>query len=228
MKSIFKKILIILGILIVVGIGAIWFYSESIPTPDSTKSGDELAHKMQAALNAKAWDTMKVITWKSLMNIKYTWNKPANTATIEWDDTVVKMMLDSVNGQVYKNGKLVEDRGAIDKAWSSWCNDSFWMFAHYKVFDKGTQRAVVPMQDGKTGLLVSYESGGVTPGDKYLWILNDKFIPTGYKMWVKIIPVGGLHASWEKWTTLSNGVMVAPKHKMKVMEFEFKDIAVSL
>jgi hypothetical protein len=226
MKAILKKILLILGIFILVGIAALWYFSESLPKGDTSKNGDELATKMQTALNVKAWDTMKVVTWKSLMNIKYTWNKPANTAVIEWDNIVVKMVLNSVQGEVYKDGKLVEDKAAVDKAWASWCNDSFWMFAHYKVFDKGTQRSVVPMEGGKTGLLVSYESGGVTPGDKYLWILNEKYIPEGYKMWVKIVPVKGMYASWENWTTLKNGVMVAPKHKMKVMEFEFTDIAV--
>jgi hypothetical protein len=226
MKALLKKALAAIGILILIGMGLIMYYSDASPKVIPTQSADEIATKMLDALNVKAWDTMKIITWKSKIGVKYTWNKKANTAILEWDEIKVDMELDKVEGKVYKGGKLVEDRSMVDKAWGYWCNDSFWMFAHYKVFDKGTTRTLVPVDPGKIGLMISYESGGVTPGDKYLWILNDKYIPDGYKMWVKIIPVGGTYASWENWTTLKNGVMVAPKHKMKVMEFEFTDIAV--
>ncbi len=226
MKSLLKKALALIGIFILVGIGLIIFYSESSPKVIPSESADVVANKMLDALNVKAWDSMKVITWRSISNIKYTWNKPANTAIIEWDNTKVDMQLDKVTGKVYKDGKEVEDADAINKAWKNWCNDSFWMFAQYKIFDKGTSRSLVPQDPGKIGLMISYESGGVTPGDKYLWILNKDYIPEGYKMWVKIIPIGGTYASWENWTKLSNGVMVAPKHQMKAFGFEYKDIAV--
>ncbi len=226
MKLLLKKALAAIGILLLIGLTLIAVYSDDSPKVIPTQSADEIAYKMLDALNVKAWDSLQRITWKSRKGIKYTWDKPANIATISWDSIVVNMQLDKIEGTVLKEGKVVQDKSAIDHAWKSWCNDSFWMFAHYKVFDKGTSRALVPVESGKVGLLVSYDSGGVTPGDKYLWILNEKFIPEGFKMWVKIIPIGGTYASWENWTTLSNGLMVAPKHKMKLMEFKFTDIAI--
>ncbi len=226
MNSLLKKALRLIGILLLLGLGLIAYYSEASPKIIPTKSADEIATQMLNALNVGAWDSLKIIKWKSRQGVSYIWDKPLNTAIISWDNTKVTLQLDKVDGTVIKEDKQITDRASIDKAWKHWCNDSFWMFAHYKIFDKGTVRSLVPVEPGKIGLLIGYESGGVTPGDKYLWILNQDYIPEGFKMWVKIIPVGGTFASWENWTKLSNGLMVAPKHKINVLEFEFTDIAI--
>jgi hypothetical protein len=223
MKKLLKWALGLLGILIITGMGLIAYYSEASPKVVPAKEADEIANSMLKALNVTAWDTLKTVSWTS-NGTKFNWNKPSNFVVMEWGDIKVEMDLNKVDGKVFKNGQQIDDRNQIDKAWMQWCNDSFWMFAHYKVFDKGTIRSLVPTDPGKIGLMVSYNSGGVTPGDKYLWILNKDYIPEGYKMWVKIIPVGGVYASWEGWQKLQSGIMVAPKHKMKLYEFEFKDI----
>ena len=112
----------------------------------------------------------------------------------------------------------------IKKAWAMWCNDSFWMFAPFKVFDPGTKRTVVKTKDGQKGLMVTYESGGVTPGDAYLWLLDDNNIPSGYKMWVSIIPIKGMHMSWENWKTLKGGSKVSLTHKSPLLSFEMKGV----
>jgi hypothetical protein len=112
----------------------------------------------------------------------------------------------------------------IEKAWAKWCNDSFWMFAPYKAFDLGTARSVVEDPDAKYGLMVKYETGGVTPGDSYLWLLDENYIPTGYKMWAKIIPVGGTYFSWEDWITLPSGAKLSINHKKAGFELKMTDV----
>jgi hypothetical protein len=49
--------------------------------------------------------------------------------------------------------------------------------------DEGTTRSLVKNEDKTNGLLVSYASGGVTPGDAYLWKLDANGLPQSYKMW---------------------------------------------
>ena len=71
------------------------------------------------------------------------------------------------------------------------------------------------MEDGSDGLMVSYASGGVTPGDTYLWLLDENGRPTGWKMWVKILPFKGLYTSWADWVTLDTGAQIASMHGIK-------------
>jgi len=83
-----------------------------------------------------------------------------------------------------------------------------------KVFDPGTSRSIVELKDGTQGLLLSYSSGGVTPGVAYLWLLDEQGLPQKWKMWVSIIQIGGVEATWDDWTTLSTGAKVATNHKL--------------
>ena len=119
------------------------------------------------------------------------------------------------SGIATKNGIALqgeEATKALKAAWSKFCNDSFWLNAPSKAFDAGTQRSLVPLENGKMGLKIQYNSGGVTPGDAYLWELDDIGTPVNYSMWVKIIPLGGLSATWENWQTLPTGAKIATIH----------------
>jgi hypothetical protein len=81
-----------------------------------------------------------------------------------------------------------------------------------KSFDPGTTREVVVEEDGREALLVHYSSGGVTPGDSYLWELNADGLPVAWRMWVNIIPVGGLRFTWEDWEGGTNSPKIAQEH----------------
>ena len=112
----------------------------------------------------------------------------------------------------------------INKALSYFNNDSFWLVAPYKVFDKGTERRIVTTNEGEKSLLVTYTSGGSTPGDSYLWHLNDQGMPERFQMWVSILPIGGLEASWNNWTTCETSAQLPTFHKMLVLGIELENI----
>jgi len=113
---------------------------------------------------------------------------------------------------------------ALDTAWRRWINDSFWLNPVVKAFDEGVARSVARV-DGRDALLLQYRSGGVTPGDRYLWLLDENGLPRAWRMWVSIIPIGGLEASWEGWTRLSTGALVATRHQMGPKRMEIRDVA---
>ena len=141
---------------------------------------------------------------------------------------MVLLDLNEITGKAYTKGiEVIGDMGAnklIQEAWANWCNDSFWLLAPYKVFDKGTKRTLVPQEGQGMGLLITYESGGVTPGDSYLWILNKDNTPSRWRMWVSNIPMGGALASWENWKTLYNGARVSTEHDLSIFQLSLTDM----
>ncbi|MDF1695080.1 MAG: hypothetical protein P1U56_04585 [Saprospiraceae bacterium] len=226
-KSIIKWVLIVFVFIGVVLFGAIKYLSEDRPKAISGQNADALAMEMFTALNKPAWDSLKFLKWEFMRGHKYLWDKKNNKAVIEWEGNKVILNLDEVDGAAFVNGENIEGEEKsklIQEAWSYWCNDSFWMFAPFKAFDPGTSRSVVETKDGQRGLMVSYDSGGVTPGDAYLWLLNENNIPTGYKMWTSIIPIKGMYMSWENWRTLKGGAKVAVGHKSKLLSFDMKGV----
>lgn len=202
--------------------------SEDLPTGTKGEQAESLAQDMLNALNKSAWDDTRYLKWTFFGGgHKYHWDKEENIAIIEWKKNKVIMDLDQVDGLAMSGGEKVEGDKKIkliNKAWSNWCNDSFWFCAPYKIMDKGVERSVVE-KDGKKGLMVSYTSGGVTPGDSYLWWLDENNIPESWQMWT-VVPIKGVSVDWKDWTTLSTGAKIAASHgKLLGMEAKLTDIA---
>ena len=133
---------------------------------------------------------------------------------MRWDNYRVLLNPETQDGLVYQNDVLItgeENHALVYEAWSYFANDSFWLVGPFKLRDPGTTRKLVKTERGDA-LLVTYQSGGVTPGDSYLWIMDDQGLPIAWKMWVSIIPIGGLEFSWESWETYTKGVKLAAAH----------------
>lgn len=193
--------------------------SEDRPTVVEGQNAQAMAQKMLTAINKSAWDTLPYIQWTFAGKNHYVWDRVNNKAIVTIGEVEVQLDPDEVTGTASKNGVVLEGEAknkAVQSAWSNWCNDMFWLAAPYKIQDPGTSLAIAKDEDGKEGLLVSYESDGVTPGDSYLWFLDEDGMPTGYKMWVSIIPVGGIYTSWEDWIIVPGGAKIAQQHQGNV------------
>ena len=217
MKKILKILGITLGIIIVGLLILRMALSESLPEGKKGDEADALAYTMLSAINKTAWDSTGVVQWrfKGSGNHDFLWDRTRNWVQVKWDDNEVYVILDSLKGVAFKNNEQVKGKKAdklVKKAWTYFANDSFWLNAPAKVFDKGTERKLVELENGEKGLLITYTSGGVTPGDSYLWTLDEKGLPKAWKMWVKIIPIGGIFTEWQDWTTLETGAKIAQNH----------------
>ncbi len=204
-------------LLVIIGILAILFFVFNEPKPEgqSGSAADALANKMLNAIDKTAWDTTTYVQWNFMGMHSFLWDKKRHFVKVNWDDNEVLLDTKKVAGKAFQDG--IEQIGPaadelIQNAWSFFCNDSFWLNAPAKAFDPGTERSIVTQEDGNEALLVTYASGGVTPGDSYLWVLDENGLPKSWKMWVKIIPIGGTEATWEKYTTLSTGAKISTLH----------------
>lgn len=203
-------------------------YNEELPKGEQGVRADQLAAKMLTALNEEAYLNTDYLEWTFKGRHSYKWYKSDKICEVSWQDVTVLLQLeDKTKSKVFVaqqeyNGKEKQDY--IDKATDYFNNDSFWLVAPYKVFDKGTERRLVKTKDHKEALLVTYTSGGSTPGDSYLWHLDKKGKPKSFQMWVEILPIKGLEATWENWIITESGAQLPTFHKFLFLGIELDNV----
>jgi len=210
----------ILGVVLILAIVAVavLVYSMNEPRPVGTPGAeaDTLAHAMEAAVDKDAWERTGAVRWSFFEQHHYVWDRDRGLVQIEWGESRALFHTADRTGRVWSKGEeqSPEDaEEALRTAYAYWINDSFWLNPVVKLFDPGVERSLVRLEDGRDALLVSYTSGGVTPGDAYLWIPGEDGLPAAWRMWVQIIPVGGIEVTWEGWKELSTGAKVSTEHE---------------
>jgi len=204
-------------------------YNEPLPSGQTGPEADALAEKMLTAINNEAYVNTRYLEWSFAGGAhQYQWDKETNEVRVEWNDYLALLNLKTPKKSTIfqKDVEVVGNSKPklIDKAISYFNNDSFWLVAPFKVFDKGTKRALVELEDDSSGLLITYTSGGTTPGDSYVWILDKDNKPTKFKMWVDILPIGGLEASWTDWTTTESGAQLPTFHELLFLGIEMGNV----
>lgn len=213
------RVLKILGVILLLGILALAVFAYSLhePLPHGTPGpeADALARSMEAAVHKDAWDRTNVVRWSFFDEHHYVWDKQQGLVQIEWGESRALFRTADQSGRVWSKGaeQTGDDRDqALKTAYAYWINDSYWLNPVVKLFDQGAERALVKLDDGRDALLVTYTSGGVTPGDSYLWIPGPDGLPEAWRMWVRIIPIGGIETTWEGWVDLSTGAKISTQH----------------
>ena len=220
MKIFFKFIIIILLLFF----SAICFYyyanNETLPKGKQGIEADTLATKMLKALNYDAYENLEILEWSFREKHFYKWNKKEHIVAVSWDNNKVILHTNEIEeSEVFINDQKIENKEILLQARDFFNNDSFWLVAPYKVFDSGTERRIVNYEN-KDALLITYRSGGSTPGDSYLWVLDKKYVPVSYKMWTSIIPIGGVSATWSDWKNTEAGVKLPTQHKLSLFGIE--------
>ena len=216
------SVLTLISLLVLICSAFYFTYNEELPSGKQGIAADKLAYKMLDALDYEAYKETRSLAWTFRGEHHYQWSKNQNHCNVQWDDFAVQLDLKnksnstvSVGGQPYSG----EDKEQlINKALAYFNNDSFWLVAPYKVFDGGVERRLVKQEDDSDALLITYTTGGTTPGDSYLWHLDEQGVPTSYQMWVQIIPVQGISASWEQWVTTTSGAQLPRFHKLLFLD----------
>lgn len=215
MKRVLKWVGILLLVLIIGVLILGWSMNKPYPEGKPGAEADALAREMMASVNKEAWDSTKWVSWNFMDRHSFLWDKERHLVEATWGDKLVLLNPNTGNGKAWQGGKELageELEKVVQSALAFFFNDSFWLNAVVKPFDPGTERMIVELENGDKGLLVKYSSGGVTPGDSYLWILDEKHRPKSWQMWVSVLPIGGVETSWEKWDTLPTGALIATWH----------------
>ncbi|MFB9054040.1 hypothetical protein ACFFVB_13210 [Formosa undariae] len=235
-----KKIVkIVAGIIIFFTLPSLLFFgylyfkhNEDLPEVTPSEAADVVAQKMLDTLDYDAYKNTNYIEWTFNNRHHYKWKKNEDFCEVYWKDIKVDLNINAPNSSTVLVSKdtlnTADSKEYIEKAVEYFNNDSFWIVAPYKVFDAGTTRSLVPLENNKKGLLISYTSGGSTPGDSYMWLLDKDNKPTAFKMWVSILPIEGLEASWSNWTTTETGAQLPEFHKLLFLGLEITGIKTAM
>lgn len=218
-KKIFLALVVIsLGLVLVIQ----WF-SKPLPESIAGPEADGLARDVQEALNITGYKALNEIQF-SFRDHHYLWNKAEERVLVSWEDYQVDLILsETENSKVLQGGKESNRIDLIDKAKAYFFNDSYWLVAPFKFFDPGVVRSLVETNDGSKALLITHTSGGVTPGDSYLWYFDENLIPTHFELWVSIIPIKGVSATWSSWVSKQE-VLFSSFHKLGPLEITIGDL----
>lgn len=204
-----KKIIRFFSLLLlgVVALAAAAYVIIDKPLPNGTlgQDAEALADEMLQTLNKPGFDSLEYIefTYRNLNS--YKWDRGNNSVVARLQEEEIYLDLN----------RQMDSYNLLElKAYQNFINDSFWLIAPFKIRDEGVIRSTVEVGGGR-GLLVTYSSGGLTPGDSYLWIIDDNGFPASWKLWTSNIPIGGLELGWSGWVDM-NGVWFSTLHEGKI------------
>ncbi|MEQ8352335.1 MAG: hypothetical protein RH862_12670 [Leptospiraceae bacterium] len=182
---------------------------QSIPEGEKGDPADALAQKMLSAANLKTWnEKVEAVEFRFREKNSYFWDKKRGLVEFNNGELKVQFSKNTFQGVAWKDGEALQSEElaeAIAEANSNFVNDSFWLQPAYHIQSPGTELYAV---DGST-LRVTFSSGGVTPGDTYVFHLNEKNQIQLMEMWVSIIPIEGADAEFDSYKTHEPGVTVA-------------------
>ena len=184
---------------------------EARPRGREGEAAEALAARMEEAVDIGGWARTGAVRWDFAGRHQHLWDRQRDLVRVRWGDVEVFLHEGTANGIAYRGGAEVggaEGWELRQDANAYWVNDSFWLNPIAKIHDTGVTRSII----GDDELLVEYSSGGLTPGDAYLWTVGEDGLPTSWKLWVSIVPIGGVEVTWESWVTLSTGARVATRH----------------
>ena len=200
--------------------GLVALEAESAPAGEAGEAAERLAARMERAVDLASWERTRALRWTFAGVNHHLWDRQRGLARVASGERRVLLVLSGAGstGRAWEGERELsgaELNAARTWAWGAWCNDSFWLNPVAKMRDAGTERLHCGTSpEGLEQLMIRYASGGVTPGDRYLWQVDAEGLPQNWKMWVSILPIGGVDATWEGWETLATGARVAREHRL--------------
>lgn len=227
-RRVFRLFAVAILVIVAAAIVAWAILSKPRPTGVPGPDAERIASEMLRAVNADEWKETGAVRF-TFLGHHHLWDRRRNYDKVEWRNHTVLLRIGNRTGRAWEKEMEVSGQRADDlvqKAYSLWINDSFWLNPVVKIYDQGVTRSIVRDAGGQARLLVEYSSGGLTPGDAYLWTPGSGGMPpTGWRIWAHTLTIKGLPSSWENWTTLSSGAKISTLHRIGPWRLRIADVA---
>lgn len=181
---------------------------KGVPGPEAEK----LAQKMLAAADYEKWQATAAVSFTFRDSDKIFWDRKRKLIEVAFKDKLVQFS--EITGKSVcfeEERRITDDCAALTQAAiKRFYNHTFWLNPAFHIMSPGAERALV--EGGQ--LLVTFKSGGATPGDSYLFTLDAEGKIAEMRMWVSILPVKGVRAVFSNYITSATGVRIALHHEI--------------
>ena len=215
-----KNLIVTLGLLLSLGA-----QGADIPAGQPGEAAEALAQKIQEKNGLLEFQTTGALSFTFMGKDEIFWDRGRNLVEVSWKGMVnhYKVQFSTENHShalVFKNEKFLssshkELKKLVTEAYGKFVNDTFWLNPAFHFYSQGTHRELVQGNQ----LKVFYESGGVTPGDTYVYTVDDEGLITYINMWVSIIPIKGIGVIVSDHVTTKLGFTVAQSNQFDFTGF---------
>lgn len=187
-------------------------FCSSLPKGEPGAAAESLAHRLLSASDYTKWQTTAAASFTFRGDDKIFWDKKRKLVEVAFKKKVVQFSESTGKSLCLENDRrLTDECGELTAAAiKRFYNHTFWLNPAFHISSPGAVRALV---EGDK-LLVSFQSGGSTPGDSYLFTLDDEGKIAEMRMWVSILPLKGARATFSEYISTETGVRIALKHKV--------------
>lgn len=235
LKRIIIGTLIAVALLVIAGPYLVYKrLDKPLPSGVAGSEADALAHAIQEAVHANAWNHVGAIRWTFMNQHHHLWDRQRQFHKMEWDHDNKKYMalLDlrgenqhtndatvtphNITGRVYVDTvELLGDQAhhVLTEAIAMWRADAYWINPFEHFFDADTQRRIVTFAaddkdvDAETlpqGLLITHAHGGLLNGGSYLWFV-DRTTKIPYGWKMWVPSLSPIGGLWATWEDWING-----------------------
>lgn len=192
--------------------GSFFAACSSLPKGTPGPRAEQLTQKMLAAADFEKWQATAAVSFTFSGGEKIFWDRQRKLIEVVVKKKLVQFSEISGKSICFEDERRVNDDCAemTETAVKRFYNHTFWLNPAFHINAPGAQRALV----GENQLLVSFKSGGSTPGDSYLFTLDEEGKIAEMRMWVSVIPLKGARAVFSNYVKSQTGVRVALDHKV--------------
>ncbi len=204
-----------------------FFLDQPLPAGREGPDAEQLRAKIERAAGLDAWNKTAALSFFfPLSSTRHFRDNFRAYREVVWEEGKVTY---AVQYDQHANFLAVADgkRVSHDAGWKLYeeadkrhTNDFFWLHPFSQMRAPGAKVLFV----GKRALLLQYESGGYTPGDSYLFVVNEDSFPIRWQLWASVLPWDGIEFSFEEWHTCSTGARFSLRHKHTLFDVPIRDL----
>ncbi len=200
------------GKYILPGLLLVFAQCSSFPKGEPGEAAEKMTQRMLAAADFEKWKATSAVSFVFREDDRVFWDKKRRLIEVQFKKNLVQFSEVSGKSLCFEGERrLFDECGELTAAAvKRFYNHTYWLNPAFHIDTPNAVRAIAETDK----LLVSFKSGGSTPGDTYLFTVDNEGKLSEMRMWVSTLPLKGARATFSNYQTSATGVRIALDHKV--------------